>query len=68
MGKDGGDKVVNFSLLALLPLALYLALFIFVIYFLIKVLKFMDIKIKIDLEKNEKIDRLIEIINQEKNE
>lgn len=60
--------MVSFSLLALLPLIFYLALIIFGIYFVIKVVKFMDTKIKLDQEKNERIAKLIEVINQEKSE
>ncbi|ALC85231.1 hypothetical protein AM499_04915 [Bacillus sp. FJAT-22090] len=60
--------MVSFSLLALLPIIFYLAIIIFVIYFVIKVVKFMDTKIKLDQEKNEMIVQLIKVINQEKSE
>ncbi|WP_391201458.1 hypothetical protein [Psychrobacillus sp. L4] len=61
---NGGDGV--FTVFALLPLMFYLAIIIFGVYFVIKVVKFMDSKIKLDQEKNEKIDQLIHVINQEK--
>lgn len=65
---SGGSGVFSFSLLALLPFIFYLALIIFGIYFVIKVVKFMDSKIKLDQEKNEMIVQLIKVINQEKSE
>ena len=61
---NGGDGV--FALLALFPIILYLVLTGFVIYFLIKVIKFMNRKIKLDQEKNEKLDVLIKTLNQSK--
>ncbi|WP_391117125.1 hypothetical protein [Psychrobacillus sp. L3] len=63
---NGGNGM--FTLLALLPFIFNLALIIFGIYFVIKVVKFMDTKIKLDQEKNEKIVQLIKVINQEKSE
>ncbi|RHW34077.1 hypothetical protein D1B33_14870 [Lysinibacillus yapensis] len=56
-----------FAVMALLPIAFYVVLIFFGIYFVIKAVKYMDAKIKLDREKNEKIDRLIEAINKEKN-
>ncbi|QFF99253.1 hypothetical protein PB01_10660 [Psychrobacillus glaciei] len=61
---NGGDGV--FTVFALLPLIFYIAIIIFGVYFVIKVVKFMDSKIKLDQEKNEKIDQLIHVINKEK--
>ena len=61
---NGGDGM--FALLALLPIIFYLILTGFVIYFLIKVIKFMDRKTKLDQEKNEKLDALIKTLNQSK--
>ena len=60
---DGGDIGV-FALFGLLPVIFYLVLFVFLIYFVIKTVKFMEIKIKLDQEKNEKINELIQLINQ----
>ncbi len=56
-----------FTLIALLPFIFYLVLIIFAVYFTIKVVKFMDTKIKLDQEKNEKIEKLIKAINKENN-
>lgn len=61
---NGGDGM--FALLALLPIILYLVLTGFSIYFLIKVIKFMNKKTKLDQEKNEKLDELIKALNQGK--
>jgi hypothetical protein len=61
---NGGDGV--FALLALLPIIFYLVLTGFVIYFLIKVIKFMNKKTKLDQEKNEKLDELIKALNRGK--
>jgi len=61
---NGGDGVV--VLLTFLPIILYIALIVFVIYFVIKVIKFMNDKTKSDQERNEKIAELIKVINQSK--
>ncbi|MCM3677345.1 hypothetical protein M3699_27050 [Peribacillus simplex] len=60
---NGGDGL--FALVAFLPIIFYLVLTVFAIYFVIKVIKFMNEKIKLDKEKNEKLDELIKI-NQSK--
>ena len=59
---NGGDGM--FALLALLPITLYLAFTGFAIYFVIKVMKFMNEKTKLDQERNEKLDELIKALNQ----
>jgi uncharacterized iron-regulated membrane protein len=59
---NGGDGM--FALLALLPIILYLAFTGFAIYFVIKVMKFMNEKTKLDQERNEKLDELIKALNQ----
>jgi large-conductance mechanosensitive channel len=50
----------------LLPIIFYLVLTAFAIYFVIKVIKFMNEKTKLDREKNEKLDELIKALNQDK--
>jgi hypothetical protein len=59
---NSGDGV--FALLALLPIIFYLVLTGFAIYFVIKVIKFMNEKTKLDGEKNKKLDELIKALNQ----
>ncbi|WP_165786709.1 hypothetical protein [Heyndrickxia camelliae] len=48
-----------FSFLAML---IYLVIFLFIIYFVISVLRFMKDKITIDKERNEKLDELIKFM------
>jgi hypothetical protein len=50
-----------FVVLTFLPIILYLVLTGFGIYFVIKVIKFMNAKTKSDQERNEKIDELIKV-------
>ena len=61
---NGGDGM--FVLLAWVPFIFYLVLTGFAIYFVIKVIKFMNKKTKLDQEKNEKFDELIKVLNQRK--
>ncbi|MCS0791308.1 hypothetical protein NX021_24570 [Cytobacillus firmus] len=51
-------------LLTFLPIILYLVLSGFGIYFVIKVIKFMNAKTKLDHERNEKIDALVKVVGQ----
>lgn len=65
----GGGKVLSsgtlfateniYILLTLFPIIIYVALTGFAIYLVIKVVKFMNEKTKLDRERNEKIDELI---------
>lgn len=55
-----------FVLLSFLPIIFYLIVSAFGIYFVIKVIKFMNGKAKLDKERNEKIDELIQAIKQGK--
>ncbi|WML43990.1 hypothetical protein [Neobacillus sp. PS3-40] len=55
------------ALLMFLPIILYLALTAFCIYFIIKVIKFMNAKTKSDQERNQKMDELVKIVSQVKN-
>lgn len=55
-----------FVLLTFLPFIFYLVLNVFGIYFVIKVIKFMNAKIKSDQVRNDKIDELIKVVNQGK--
>lgn len=50
-----------YVLLTLFPIIIYVALTGFAIYFVIKVVKFMNEKTKLDRERNEKIDELIKV-------
>lgn len=55
-----------YVLLTLFPIIIYVALTVFAIYFVIKVVKFMNEKIKLDRERNEKIDELIKFHKEKK--
>ena len=55
-----------FAILTFLPIIFYLVLFVFAIYFVIKVIKFMNEKTKLDREKNEKLTEIIAVLNQVK--
>ncbi|MDF2902765.1 MAG: hypothetical protein K0S25_403 [Bacillus sp. (in: firmicutes)] len=63
---NGGDGV--YALLALVPIIFYLALTGFFIYFAVKIIKFVNEKTRLDREKNEKLDELIKVLNQNKND
>lgn len=56
-----------FFLLAFFPFLIWLLLFIFAVYFVIKVIKFMNEKTLLDRAKNEKLTELINAINEQKN-
>ncbi len=60
----GGDGV--FLLFTFLPIIFSLALIVFGIYFIIKIVKFMNAKTKADQERNERLSELIDAINQSK--
>jgi ABC-type bacteriocin/lantibiotic exporter with double-glycine peptidase domain len=55
-----------FVLLTFLPIIFYLVLTVFAIYFVIKVIKFMNEKTQLDREKNEKLTEIIKVLNQVK--
>ena len=54
----------NINFIFFIPFIIYLAIFIFSIYFVIKIIKFMNAKIKLDQERNQKIDELIRSFGQ----
>ena len=55
-----------FVLLTFLPIIFYLVLTASAIYFVIKVIKFMNEKTQLDREKNEKLTEIIKVLNQVK--
>jgi heme/copper-type cytochrome/quinol oxidase subunit 2 len=48
-----------FALFALIPIMIYLVIIVFSIYFVIKVIRFMDEKSKLDQIRNEKLAEII---------
>jgi large-conductance mechanosensitive channel len=55
-----------FGLLTIIPVLIYLFILGFTIYFIVKVLKFMTEKTKLDQQRNEKLDELIRAIQDNK--
>ena len=55
-----------FVLLTFLPIIFYLVLTVCAIYFVIKKIKFMNEKILLDREKNEKLTEIIKVLNKDK--
>ncbi|MGG1676096.1 hypothetical protein ACIFOT_10160 [Neobacillus sp. NRS-1170] len=57
-----------FGLFAIIPILLYLTILVFSIYFVVRTIKFMNEKTKLDQERNEKLDLLIKVLgNNERN-
>lgn len=57
-----------FFLVVLLPFAIYFALVIFVVYFAVKMIKFMNKKTKLDKERNEKLAELMKVLGKDERE
>lgn len=56
------------SIIAIVPVLLYLGMLIFVIYFMVKILEYLRTKTDQDTELGRKLDRLIEAVQQKKQE
>ncbi|MGE7186641.1 hypothetical protein ACQKKK_22585 [Peribacillus sp. NPDC006672] len=54
------------GLFAIIPILFYLGLLFLSIYFVIKVIKFINAKTKLDQERNEKLDELIRVLGSGK--
>ncbi|WP_285766795.1 hypothetical protein [Peribacillus sp. SI8-4] len=54
------------GLFAIVPILLYLGLLVLSIYFVIKIIKFINAKTKLDQQRNEKLDELIKVIGNGK--
>jgi cytochrome bd-type quinol oxidase subunit 1 len=57
---------VLLSLFTFLPLVLYIILLAFGIYFVLKVIRFMNEKIKLDRKRKEMLHNIIKNMNQDK--
>jgi hypothetical protein len=53
-----------FGLFAIIPILLYLVILGFSIYFVVRTLRFMNEKTKLDQQRNEKLDSLIQAIKE----
>ncbi|MDM5294821.1 hypothetical protein QUF81_16875 [Peribacillus simplex] len=54
------------GLFAIIPILFYLGLLFLSIYFVIKVIKFINAKTRVDQERNDKLDELIRVIGSGK--
>ena len=54
------------GLFAIIPILFYLGLIVLSVYFIIKVINFINAKTRLDQERNEKLDELIKAIDKEK--
>ncbi|WHY99950.1 hypothetical protein [Peribacillus simplex] len=52
------------GLFAIIPILFYLGLIVFSVYFIIKIIKFINAKTRLDQERNEKLDELIKVIGK----
>ncbi|MGG3468649.1 DUF4083 family protein [Neobacillus pocheonensis] len=57
-----------FGLFAIIPILLYLVILVFSIYFVVRTIKFMNEKTKLDQQRNEKLDLLIEVLQNRNND
>jgi large-conductance mechanosensitive channel len=55
-----------FGLFAIIPILIYLLILGFTIYFIVRVIKFMNEKTKLDQQRNDKLDSLIKAISESK--
>ncbi len=54
------------GLFAIIPILFYLGLIVLSVYFIIKIIKFINTKTRLDQERNEKLDELIKVIGKDK--
>ncbi|MDQ7864137.1 hypothetical protein RCO48_32855 [Peribacillus frigoritolerans] len=52
------------GLFAIIPILFYLGLIVLSVYFIIKIIKFINAKTRLDQERNEKLDELIKVIGK----
>ncbi|MFJ7754658.1 hypothetical protein ACQKGI_01820 [Peribacillus muralis] len=51
-----------FGLFAIIPILFYLGLLVLSVYFVIKMIKFINAKTRLDQQRNDKLDELIKIL------
>ncbi|MET3320524.1 UNVERIFIED_ORG: hypothetical protein ABIC97_003624 [Peribacillus simplex] len=56
------------GIIAIIPILFYLGLLFLSFYFVIKVIKFINAKTRLDQERNEKMDELIRVIGKKDQE
>jgi len=60
------DRTSIFGLFAFIPLLFYLVIIIFGMYFIVRTIKYMNVKTKLDQERNQKLDSLIKVLQDQK--
>ncbi len=60
------DRTSIFGLFAIVPILLYLLILGFGIYFIVRTIRFMNEKTKLDQQRNEKLDLLIKVLQDRK--
>ncbi|MGE7765741.1 hypothetical protein [Peribacillus sp. NPDC096540] len=63
---DSASSLIG--LFAIIPILFYLGLVVLSVYFVIKVIKFINAKTRLDQERNEKMDELIRVIGKKDQE
>ncbi|MCP1096116.1 hypothetical protein M0L17_20295 [Bacillaceae bacterium OS4b] len=53
------------GLFAIIPILFYLGLIFLSVYFIIKIIKFINAKTRLDQERNEKLDEMIKVIGKD---
>ncbi|MEW5593257.1 hypothetical protein ABGT24_06825 [Peribacillus frigoritolerans] len=61
-----GEASSLIGLFAIIPILFYLGLIVLSVYFIIKIIKFINAKTRLDQERNEKLDELIKVIGKDK--
>jgi hypothetical protein len=65
-GVNKMDRTSIFGLFAVIPILFYLLILGFGIYFVVRTIRFMNEKTKLDQERNEKLDSLIKALQDPK--
>ncbi|MFE0503897.1 hypothetical protein ACWF7H_25820 [Peribacillus butanolivorans] len=63
---DSASSLIG--LFAIIPILFYLGLLFLSVYFIIKVIKFINAKTRLDQERNEKMEELIRVIGKKDQE
>lgn len=63
---DSASSLIG--LFSIIPILFYLGLLFLSVYFVIKVIKFINAKTRLDQERNEKMDELIRVIGKKDQE
>ncbi|CAH2716758.1 hypothetical protein BACCIP111895_03946 [Neobacillus rhizosphaerae] len=68
-GMDGMNGMGSvFGMFAIIPILMYLLILGFSIYFIVRTIRFMNEKTKLDQQRNEKLDTLIKVMQEKSGE